>query len=198
MLMYDVETDTYSKIIKRENIATEVEKITNVINRLSKQECLDDLPILFYEDLDWDNKNSIEYFMYMNTLTPTISYNRFGECVFLTACFFSSKKEIIKWLVEIKGAEVNKVNILGKGALIHLITNNVMPLNDKLEVIQFLIDYGLDVNQMNLNNKTALTTAMDMMESEIANLLIDNGARIFKNINVYDKLHDFHSVNEPT
>jgi ankyrin repeat protein len=71
-----------------------------------------------------------------------------------------------------------------------------MPLNDKLEVIQFLIDYGLDVNQMNLNNKTALTTAMDMMESEIANLLIDNGARIFKNINVYDKLHDFHSVKE--
>jgi protein involved in sex pheromone biosynthesis len=71
--MYDVETDTYSKIIKRENIATEVEKITNVINRLSKQECLDDLPILFYDDLDWDNKNSIEYFMYINTLTPTIS-----------------------------------------------------------------------------------------------------------------------------
>ena len=194
MLTYNIESDTYTKIIRKEDIQTEIEKMMGVIKRLDQTPYLDEFPILFFEDLDWDDSYCIDYFMEINNISPSMSYNRFGECVFLTACFFSSKKEIIKWLVEFKGAEVNKTNILGKNALIHLITNESMSLEDKLDTIQYLIDFGADVNQMNINNKTALSTAMEMMESEIANLLLDNGALLFKNINVYDKLNDIHSL----
>ena len=63
-----------------------------------------------------------------------------------------------------------------------------MKLEDKLEIIQYLIEMGADIHLMAFNGRTALNVALETMQTEIAHLLLDNGARIFKNIAVYDLL----------
>lgn len=50
----------------------------------------------------------------------------------------------------------------------------------KLEVIQMLIDQGCDVNWINMQNETALIIALERVEIDIANLLLDNGAVLYK------------------
>ena len=44
-----------------------------------------------------------------------------------------------------------------------------------------LIDKGCDVNWINSQGKTALMLALERIEPDIANLLLDNGAVLYKN-----------------
>ena len=51
----------------------------------------------------------------------------------------------------------------------------------KLAVLQMLIDKSCDVNWINCQGKTALMLALERIEPDIANLLLDNGAVLYKN-----------------
>ena len=55
-----------------------------------------------------------------------------------------------------------------------------MTNEQKLYVIQMLIDKGCDVNWLNYQRETALLIALEQIEIDIANLLLDNGAVIYK------------------
>ena len=52
---------------------------------------------------------------------------------------------------------------------------------NKLKTIQMLINKGVDVNWLNIQGETALTLALERIELDIANLLLDNGAVLYKN-----------------
>lgn len=61
-----------------------------------------------------------------------------------------------------------------------VILNENMTDEQKLDVIQLLIDNGCDVNWLNYQRETALLIALERIEIDIANLLLDNGAVIYK------------------
>ena len=61
-----------------------------------------------------------------------------------------------------------------------ILTEN-MEDDTKLQTIQMLIDEGVDVNWLNIQGETALTLALERIELDIANLLLDNGAVLYKN-----------------
>ncbi len=59
--------------------------------------------------------------------------------------------------------------------------NENMEDDTKLQTIQMLINKGVDVNWLNIQGETALTLALERIELDIANLLLDNGAVLYKN-----------------
>ena len=61
-----------------------------------------------------------------------------------------------------------------------IILNENMYDETKLDVIQMLIDKGCDVNWLNFQRETALIIALERVEIDIANLLLDNGAVVYK------------------
>lgn len=62
-----------------------------------------------------------------------------------------------------------------------VILNENMEDDIKLQTIQMLINKGVDVNWLNIQGETALTLALERIELDIANLLFDNGAVLYKN-----------------
>ena len=62
-----------------------------------------------------------------------------------------------------------------------IILNENMEDDTKLQTIQMLINKGVDVNWLNIQGETALTLALERIELDIANLLLDNGAVLYKN-----------------
>ena len=44
-----------------------------------------------------------------------------------------------------------------------------------------MINKGVDVNWLNIQGETALTLSLERIELDIANLLLDNGAVLYKN-----------------
>ena len=66
------------------------------------------------------------------------------------------------------------------GAFADVILNENMTDDLKLNVIQMLIDKGCDVNWLNYQRETALLIALERIEIDIANLLLDNGSVIYK------------------
>ena len=61
-----------------------------------------------------------------------------------------------------------------------VILNENMADDLKLNVIQMLIDKGCDVNWLNYQRETALLIALERIEIDIVNLLLDNGALIYQ------------------
>ena len=53
----------------------------------------------------------------------------------------------------------------------------------KLKTIQMLIDKGCDVNWLTCQQETALTMALSRVDIDIANLLLDNDAMLFGELN---------------
>ena len=60
-----------------------------------------------------------------------------------------------------------------------VILNENMEDDTKLQTIQMLINKGIDVNWLNIQGETAL--ALERIELDIANLLLDNGAVLYRN-----------------
>ena len=69
----------------------------------------------------------------------------------------------------------------GYNAIMSVILNENMEDDIKLQTIQMLINKGVDVNWLNIQGETALTLALERIELDIANLLLDNGAVLYKN-----------------
>lgn len=80
-----------------------------------------------------------------------------------------------------QGSEINRTDIFGYNAIMSVILNENMDNETKLIVLQMLIDKGCDVNWINSQGKTALMLALERIEPDIANLLLDNGAVLYKN-----------------
>ena len=90
------------------------------------------------------------------------------------------EKEPLDFLIA-EGSEVNRTDIFGYDAIMSVILNENMEDDTKLQTIQMLIDKGVDVNWLNIQGETALTLALERIELDIANLLLDNGAVLYKN-----------------
>lgn len=89
-------------------------------------------------------------------------------------------KEPLDFLIA-EGSEVNRTDIFGYNAIMSVILNENMEDDTKLQTIQMLINKGVDVNWLNIQGETALTLALERIELDIANLLLDNGAVLYKN-----------------
>lgn len=105
--------------------------------------------------------------------------NRRYASFLLVAAYFCKNIKIIKYLVE-KGSSVHRVDAFGYNAIMSVILNENMEQKTKLEAISYLIDKGCDVNWLTCVGETALTLAISRMEIEIANLLLDRGAVLYK------------------
>ncbi len=90
------------------------------------------------------------------------------------------EKEPLDFLIA-EGSEVNRTDIFGYNAIMSVILNENMEDDTKLQTIQMLINKGVDVNWLNIQGETALTLALERIELDIANLLLDNGAVLYKN-----------------
>ena len=53
-------------------------------------------------------------------------------------------------------------------------------LEEKLKAVQLLIDHGIDVNWLNSRFETALMMALNQIEIEVAEVLIDNGGIVYQ------------------
>lgn len=89
------------------------------------------------------------------------------------------EKEPLDFLIA-EGSEVNRTDIFGYNAIMSVILNENMEDDTKLQTIQMLINKGVDVNWLNIQGETALTLALERIELDIANLLLDNGAVLYK------------------
>ena len=90
------------------------------------------------------------------------------------------EKEPLDFLIA-EGSEVNRTDIFGYNAIMSIILNENMEDDIKLQTIQMLINKGVDMNWLNIQGETALTLALERIELDIANLLLDNGAVLYKN-----------------
>ena len=77
------------------------------------------------------------------------------------------------------GATVYRTDVFGNNALILLILNDNMTKEQKLNGVAYLINEGADINWLNVQAQTPLTTALAKMELDIANYLIDRGAILY-------------------
>lgn len=71
---------------------------------------------------------------------------------------------------------MNRTDLLNENALMLLIRNENMPLSAKLNIMEFLINQGIDINWVNHYGETALCIALYEHQTEIAELLINHGA----------------------
>ncbi len=79
-----------------------------------------------------------------------------------------------------QGSKINRVNRFGYNAIISVIFNESMPDETKMDVIKMLIDKGCDVNWLNSRFETPLMMALNQIEIEVAELLIDNGGIVYQ------------------
>ena len=74
------------------------------------------------------------------------------------------EKEPLDFLIA-EGSEVNRTDIFGYNAIMSVILNENMEDDIKLQTIQMLIDKGVDVNWLNIQGETALTLALERIDS---------------------------------
>lgn len=179
MLIYNSKNECYSRFIPIDQAAEMQEKIKKLeerlqnmpVNPIDQAECTD--------ELDIDDVNSIKELLKSENFNINMPINRCHASLFLVACYFFSDKEPLEFLIE-QGSEINRTDIFGFNAIMSVILNENMDNETKLTVLQMLIDKGCDVNWINSQGKTALVLALERIEPDIANLLLDNGAMIYK------------------
>lgn len=134
----------------------------------------------YTDELDIDDVTSLKKLLKAKNFNIDMPINRRRASLFLVACYFCSNKEPLEYLLA-QNCEINRTDIFGFNAIMSVIFNENMDDETKLAVLQMLIDKGCDVNWINCQGKTALMLALERIEPDIANLLLDNGAVLYKN-----------------
>ena len=176
---YNSENPIYSKFIPISEFEEMKEKMKLLEERIKN--IPDNLQLTYEteEELDIDDVNSLKKLPKTENFNINMPINRRRASLFLVACYFCSDKEPLEYLIE-EGSEINRTDIFGSNAIMSMILNENMDDETKLAVLQMLIDKGCDVNWINCQGKTALMLALERIELDIANLLLDNGAMIYK------------------
>ena len=182
MLTYNQETNTYSRYIHKSEIEATLEKMKAISSRV-QYKSIDDLPEgKQLEDfhLIIDDATSLEkLFSEIPSFKLEQPVDGLRRTLFLVACGMSEDTEGIEYLIN-KGAEVNRNDLLGENAIMYVIQNPNMTTDMKLKTIKLLIDKGVDINWINTRFETPLMMALNQIEIEIAEFLIDNGAIVFR------------------
>ena len=189
MLMYNPEDKTYSKFITIEEMAEVQEKIKQIEERLKNTPVNPPYNFESEGNIDINSVSELKKLIKSNNFNLNASINRRRASLFLVACYFCMEKEPLDFLMEkepldfliAEGSEVNRTDIFGYNAIMSVILNENMEDDTKLQTIQMLINKGVDVNWLNIQGETALTLALERIELDIANLLLDNGAVLYKN-----------------
>lgn len=105
--------------------------------------------------------------------TPFLSPRK---TLYLICCERGIDIKPITYLLE-QGAEINRTDLFGNNALMLLIRNENMELREKRHIIEILINKHIDINWVNTFGETALGIALYEHQTEIAELLIKNGAK---------------------
>ena len=179
MLTFNPENQTYSKLIHIDEFPEMQKKMEQIAERVKNAPVF---PVANYEseaELCIDCVDEIQKMIETENFQINTPINRRRATLFLVACYFCSTIEPIKYLLE-QGSEINRTDIFGYNAIMSVILNENMTDEQKLDVIQLLIDNGCDVNWLNYQRETALLIALERIEIDIVNLLLDNGAVIYK------------------
>lgn len=179
MLIYNSENECYSRFIPIDQAAEIQEKIKKLETRLQNMpvdpidqtECTD--------ELDIDDVNALKELLKTENFNINMPINHRRASLFLVTCYFCSDKEPVEFLIG-QGSEINRTDIFGYNAIMSVILNENMDNETKLAVLQMLIDKSCDVNWINCQGKTALMLALERIEPDIANLLLDNSAVLYK------------------
>ncbi|XP_038073245.1 protein phosphatase 1 regulatory subunit 12B-like isoform X6 [Patiria miniata] len=91
-------------------------------------------------------------------------------CVFLAACASGDTDEVKKMLG--KGTDINYANVDGLTALHQAV------IDEKLEMVEFLVENGADIEAQDNEGWTPLHAAASCGFMDIAQFLIDNGANV--------------------
>ena len=192
MLMYNPEDKTYSKFITIEEMAEVQEKIKQIEERLKNTPVNPPYNFESEGNIDINSVSELKKLIKSNNFNLNASINKSNNfnlnasinrrraSLFLVACYFCMEKEPLDFLIA-EGSEVNRTDIFGYNAIMSVILNENMEDDTKLQTIQMLINKGVDVNWLNIQGETALTLALERIELDIANLLLDNGAVLYKN-----------------
>ena len=177
MLTYNTENQTYSKLIHISQFQEIQKKMEQISERLKTAPSFPPNHFESISEICLDNIDELKKLLKRN-ITVHTSLNHHLSSLFLLACYFCSEKAPLEFLLE-QGSEINRVNRFGYNAIMSVIFNESMPDETKLDVIKMLIDKGCDVNWINFNQETPLSIALNQVELDIANLLLDNGAIVF-------------------
>ena len=173
---------SYTRYIHISEIEAALEKMKKISSRV-QYKSFDDIPEgNQVEDYHFtiDDAKSLEKMFADN---PSFKFespmDTMRRTILLIACGMSEDTEGIEYLIN-KGAEINRNDVLGENALMYVIQNPNMPTEEKLKAVQLLIDHGIDVNWINSRFETPLMMALNQIEIEVADLLIDNGGIVYK------------------
>ena len=182
MLTYNQETNTYSRYIHKSEIEATLEKMKAISSRV-QYKSIDDFPEgKQLEDfhLIIDDATSLEkLFAEIPSFKLEQPVDGLRRTLFLVSCGMSEDTEGIEYLIN-KGAEINRNDLLGENAIMYVIQNPNMTTDMKIKTIKLLIDKGVDINWINTRFETPLMMALNQIEIEIAEFLIDNGAVVFR------------------
>jgi ankyrin repeat protein len=179
---YDKQNNTYTSYIHISEIEAALEKMKKISSRV-QYKSIDDIPdenqVEDYH-LTIDDAKSLEKMFADNPDFKLESpMDTMRRTILLIACGMSEDTEGIEYLIN-KGAEINRNDVLGENALMYVIQNPNMPTEEKLKAVQLLIDHGIDVNWINTRFETPLMMALNQIEIEVADLLIENGGIVYK------------------
>ncbi|MBQ8436327.1 MAG: ankyrin repeat domain-containing protein [Alphaproteobacteria bacterium] len=180
MLTYNPENKTYSRFIPVEQLEEMKEKMRSIEERLKNTPINPPYTYETEEELDIDDMEGLNKFLETEKFNINMSINRRRASLFLVACYFTDNKDVLEFLIA-QGSEINRTDIFGYNAIMSVVLNENMDDQTNLGTIQMLIDKGCDVNWLNYQCETALTLALERVEIDIANLLLDNGAFLYRN-----------------
>ena len=178
---YNKENNTYSRYFHVSEIEAALEKMKQISSRVEYKP-FDEIPDknqLEDYHVTIDDANSLEKMFNDNPsfrLESPMDIMR--RTILLISCGMSEDTEGIEYLIS-RGAEINRNDLFGENALMYVIQNQNMPTEEKLKAVQLLIDHGIDVNWANSHCETALMMALNQIEIEVAELLIDNGGVVY-------------------
>lgn len=179
MLTFNPENQTYSKLIHIDEFPEMQKKMEQIAERVKNAQVFPANSCEIDAEICIDNIDDLKKLLEGKKFKINSSINRRRASLFLVACYFCSEKGPLEFLLA-QGSEINRTDIFGYNAIMSVILNENMTDEQKLDVIQMLIDKGCDINWLNFQRETALIIALERVEIDIANLLLDNGAVVFK------------------